>query len=112
LRDVARDEVGEREVWRGELALGLQPAFDQRAIQTVLAPEVVGDQLLVDACPRGDLAHPRARAPLAGELDQRGVQQRTPGAFRVALALLGGGRAPGPRSAWSGHTRNLSTSIL
>jgi ABC transporter len=34
LSDVACDEVCEREVWRGELALGVEPAFDQRAIET------------------------------------------------------------------------------
>jgi hypothetical protein len=47
-----------------------------REIEPVLAAEVVSHEILADARPPGDVAHPRAREALGGELLQRGVQQR------------------------------------
>ena len=73
--EVADDEVGQRQVGRGEAVFAVQPGPLQGQVQAFLGAEVIVDQLLVHPGPPGDVGHPGAREAVQGELVQRGGQQ-------------------------------------
>ena len=76
----------------GRLADDVDRAPQHFAVQALFAVEVVRDQLLVDAGPRGDLPDARPSKALVAELDQCGLEDALTGAFRIvqAFALVWG----------------------
>lgn len=84
--EVALDDVLERQRWVRELALARPPLLGERAVQAVLAAEVIRDQLLVDACAGRDLVDPSAGKALRGELRASGVEERGLRPFGIAAS--------------------------
>ena len=62
--------------------------FQHGQIQRILVAEIVIDQLLVDAGPRGDLVDPRAGKPAVGEFAPRRGQELLPRRLGIAPLRL------------------------
>jgi hypothetical protein len=105
---VAAEQAGQGHRGIGEAILPAEPGLLHREVQPLLATEVIRDEVLADARPLGDVAHPGAGEALGGELLQRGVEQGGPGPVGVDVALVGCWRAAGPasRGAGCGHRQH------
>ncbi len=89
---------------------GFQPALMERVIEALLPAEVIGNELLIDPCPRGDVLHAGASKPLRRKLLARGLEQQFARPLRIAMPLLRRGSAPTPPVA--GRSIVLRCSIV
>ena len=85
------DNIGKRELRPARCRAGHLPALLECPVEALLAVEVVGDQLLVDAGPTGNRADASAGETMLPELDQRSFKNALASALGVALALLSHG---------------------
>ena len=74
--EVAGHHFVEADAGLRDLGFDVVPALENRLVQPFLAPEVIRDQLLVDARPLGDLADAGTFESLRRELGLRGIEQR------------------------------------
>ena len=70
---------------------GHLPALLECPVEALLAVEVVGDQLLVDAGPTGNRADAGAGETMLPELHDRCLEDALASALRVTLAILAAG---------------------